>query len=221
MAIDLADSIALTTLATVKDELGITATTWDEALKRRILVASEAIAGHCNRTFRRAEVTETLRPSGAQVIVLSRTPVVEIASITEGGRTIAASEYVLQNAAAGMVFRDAGWPARQPWLVGVSLTPIPGTGAADIEVTYTGGYVLPNDTSGTRDLPHDLEQACIETVKSLHLGAGRDRLVVGESLGAASVTYAGVNTATGRGAGGIIPDEVLPQLAKYVRAVVL
>jgi hypothetical protein len=56
-------SNALTTLATVKDELGISDTSQDDRLGRLINVVSDAIEHYCGRLFQKTSRIETIAPS--------------------------------------------------------------------------------------------------------------------------------------------------------------
>jgi len=136
--------------------------------------------------------------------------------------TLDADSYEIEDADAGILQRDSGWNARNrdvPGAAGGDI--VPRTDKRRITVVYVGGYVLPNDSTGTRNLPYDIEQACILTVTSLFRRRGSDRLVSSESLGDYSVSYRNPNSAIGLGAGGIIPDEAMPLLEPYRRTVML
>jgi hypothetical protein len=210
----LADTNALTTLALVKGELGIAdaTTTYDTVLERMILAASDAIARFCRRDFRKATVTEKLAGSGTLRLVLARTPLVSITSITDDGTTIDDDEYEIEDAAAGIVVRDTPWTA-QDLAVGISIgqDPVPGTGKRALTVVYISGYVLPGDSTGTRNLPYDVEEACILTAVALYRRRGQDRSVVSEQLGDAAQSYA-----TGAEAH-LIPAAARAMLARYRR----
>jgi hypothetical protein len=214
----LTNLVALTTLANAKDELGITDSTQDDRLERYILQASSAIEGYCDRAFRKTSQVETLQASGTRRIVLARTPLASLTSIVVDETTVDADEYEIEDASAGIVYRERGWPRRDavvPW--SISHDAIAGTAKRDVVVTYTGGYVLPNDSTGTRDLPFDVEAACLLTVVSIYRGRGRDRAVSSKGTGDASVSYRLPNTIIGVGMGGVIPDEATVMLAKYRR----
>ncbi len=212
----LTNTIALTTLALVKDELGITASTYDTVLERMILAASQAIGRFCNRDFRKEAATERLPGSGTLRLVLARTPVTAIASIVDDGTTVGSGTYSIENAAAGIVVGDAVWRSQDLAVgIGIGQEPVPGTGKRALVVTYTGGYVLPGDSTGTRDLPYDLEEACIVTVVALYRRRGQDRTVVQEQLGDAAQTYASSDAMTAS----VIPAEAQAILRRYRRVV--
>ncbi len=216
----LADSIALTTLANARDELGLVDSASDVRLQRMILTASAAIAENLNRELRKESTTEKVRPNDAQKIVLKKTPIVSITTITIDGAELASSGYEVDDADAGTLWRDGGWPAMSLLVEGAAGGDVvPNSDKKRISVTYVAGYVLPNDTVGTRNLPYDLEQACLLTVVSLFRARGQDRRIASEALGDASVAYRQINPAIGLGEGGIIPDEAMPLLAPHRRVV--
>lgn len=216
----LADTIALTTLAIVKDDLGITDTSSDTRLERMILQASEAIGRYCNRTFRKASATDKLRPNGLRKLVLAQTPLVSLTSMLDDTSAVDITTWSIEDAGAGVILCTSPTIPNDPpvpWSIGRD--PLMGLGTRSLSVTYIGGYVLPNDSTGTVNLPYDLRAAAGITACSLFRSRGADRRIASESLGDASVSYGGVNTAIGRGAGGIIPDDALPMLAPYRRIV--
>jgi hypothetical protein len=217
---------ALTTVEALAYELGVEAP-MGAALayfERTIAVASGAIERYCNRQFARATVTERVRGYGTQFLMVSRTPVLSISSITLNGEE---QGYVAwaDDCEAGLIRACSGGLWEDTSLLQSSPSPegLPGTEAPDYAVVYVGGYVLPNDATedSPRTLPPELENACLQTCVSLYRQKGRDQSIVSESLMSASVTYAGstVNSGSGRGAGGVIPDAVLPQLAPFKRLV--
>jgi hypothetical protein len=215
--VSLADSIALTTLETVLAELGATPAPPAPVLEREILVASQAIGNFLQRTLRKGTATEKLHPKGLRRLVLPQTPLVSITSIalvdsTGSSTPIDATLYSIEDAAAGIVIAQSPFVPNDPpapW--SIDRTALVGLGDRSIVVTYVGGYVLPNDT-GTRDLPYDIEEACILTVVSLERARGADRRVVAESLGDYSVRLQ-------QNENGLIPDEAAALLAPYRRVV--
>lgn len=197
---------ALTTWATIKTELGLADADQTNA-ERLINVASTAIEGYCGRHFDKATVTsEIYVATGMQRLILERTPIVSISSITDDGTAIAASDYAIEDAALGFVWSDVGWATEDEIILGsVSRREIPGSSERLLKVTYIGGYVTPNLT-GTRDLPYDIEQACIETVCSLWRRRGVDNRAAAFDGQAAPVAV-----------WGMIPGSAIPVLNRYRR----
>jgi hypothetical protein len=189
---------ALTTFQTVQDELGLTDSDFYRAA-RLIGVASAAIESYCQRSFRRAETSERYEPSGANRLQLRRTPIVAVASIAIDG--VATTEWEIEDSALGWLWRESRWKTADAIISGSAASDeMPGSSKRAIVVTYTAGFVLPKDASAEspRDLPLDLEQACIETVASLWRQRGVDR-----NSAQFAVPY-------------LIPTAVLPILKRYL-----
>lgn len=199
---------ALTTVGTIADELRLTDGMSDAALERLIGVASDAIETYCDRGFALLAVTEALRPSGAPRLILNRTPVASVESVTDTGVAVSPSEYVLEDAELGYLRREAGWQSNDLVVPGsTAVDTLPLSGKRSLLVAYTAGYVTPAQEAlpGTpRTLPFDLEQACIETVVSLWRRRGSDSRASKEFP---------------TGAAGLLPDSVLPILENYRRIV--
>lgn len=212
----LTDTIALTTLATLLDELGLSGSSYDTRLERYVLQVSEAAAKYCDRPFRKTTYTEKLRGTQTARLVLPVRPIVSITSIVIDGTTLDSGEYSIEDAEAGIIYRAGGWLRFDnvvPW--SVARDPIAGTAKRDIVVTYIGGYVLPNDATGTRNLPYDVEQACIMGVVSAFRQRGQDRNVSSKATGDASISYRNPNTIVGVESIGTLPTEALALLNAY------
>lgn len=212
----LTDTIAFTMVATALDELGLSGSSYDTRLERYILQNSAAIERYCDRSFRKGSRVETLRGTNTPRLVLDATPLVSITSIAVDGTTIAAADYEIEDADAGIVFNEAGW-LRYDYAVPNSIARdrIAGTAKADTVVTYVGGYVLPNDSTGTRNLPYEIEQACLMGVVAAFRQRGQDRNVGSKATGDASISYRLPNTIVGVEAVGTLPTEALSLLAPF------
>lgn len=188
-----ATSQDLTTVATVKAELGITGTDSDDRLATLIDQASGIVAEYCGRSFGEETLTETFRlgfsgfsahgfsssipilysggdsaPVGGPLI-LSRRPVSSVKSVEETGELLVAADYEL-DPDPGMLYRMSGdqWSM---WRGG------------KIVVVYIAGYALVDS------LPQGIERACIELVKSYWSAGSRD-----PALRRLSITTPGVET---------------------------
>jgi len=179
----------LTTLAAVKGELGIPMSdvSQDTLLTSFIDQASDAIVTFCGRPFAKEDYRETLPGYGTNRLMLSRTPIVTVSSVVADSEII--TDYLLENPEAGILFRKRGW--RWAPTLGWNITWHPVGSSEDLNfvVEYTAGYVLPGD-QGTRTLPHDIERACIETVKAWYSAKERDPAITGERIGDYQVSYA-------------------------------
>ena len=215
---------ALTTLAEMKAELGITDTASDDALCRGINVASSAIVQFCNRTFHReTSIVEKVAGANTPTVALSRTPIRAITTLTENESALTeGDDFEVENADAGLLRKIYGsWYYYGPSTGGVNFEPLYGMERPNIEVDYDGGFITPqqeiDNVGWVRDLPFDVEQAAIITASSLFIGRGRDRSVAAERALSGSVQYAGRSRVTGRGAGGIIPDDAAILLSMWRR----
>lgn len=195
MAVDLT-SDALTTLDTVKDELGISVSTYDDTLKRLINAVSRRIRSYCERVFYFEEdVEESVAGFGDTKLVVSRRPIVEISSITYDGETVSSDDYSIHSDEAGIIYRETGWAWTARLLKNVTADPKPGTEQKLFVVTYDAGWVTPqqvvDDPTLTRTLPEDLEDACLMAVTSRYQSKGQDLLIKSEKSLNYSVTYDG------------------------------
>jgi hypothetical protein len=134
---------SLSTWARLKDELGLT----DDTLRTRgedyLGEVADEVERLCNRVFRReAGITEKLVPGDFR-IVLARPPIISIASIEVSDVALDAADYVVEDAAAGIILRETGWTPYHLGYLGASGDARPGHEKLDVEVTYEGGYVLP------------------------------------------------------------------------------
>lgn len=190
------EAYALTTVAAAKDELGIKDDAQNPVLERLIHTASSLVARHCNRVLHYEAALQELVPGyGRQLLFLSRTPVVSVATISLDGTTVDSSTYSLRSGLAGLVYREAGWEwtaGYAPGLVGPAL--VAGSEAARYLVTYAGGYVTPVQASGplTRNLPYELEQACLYTVVHMHRLRGKPKAAMVETADADKDVWAGL-----------------------------
>lgn len=166
---------ALTTLATVKDELGIADDSQDARLTRMIHAATRRFESECSRRFARADYTERIKGQGMNEILLGQWPVVSISSLTLDGVTLVENTDFTALPNDGILPRDYIWR----WAAGghpdLTNDPDPYSARRNIEVSYTAGYVTPEmadqDSSLVRDLPEDLEDACIRYVVFLVMNA--------------------------------------------------
>lgn len=199
MAVALTDH-ALTTLATVKEELGVSGSGDDDFLNRAINAASDAIRRYCDRIFYYEEdIEESVRGFGQTRLIVSRTPIVgTISSITYEGTALDTTTYSVEDANAGIIYREYGfnWTAQ---LGGGALGEgLPGTEKSSYVVTYTGGYYTPkqydDDSGEDRSLPWDLEDACIQLVTARYRAKGRDPRINQERLKSWQANYGTMTT---------------------------
>lgn len=171
----------LTTLASVKLELGITDTTDDAWLTEQIHQASQQFATMCNRIFGEETLTDRFNTPWCYggPLILSRIPVTEIISVTEGTTVLSPTD-VEFDVESGMLFRHLpNSYIRSHWFGGV------------VAVTFVAGYQL----LGT--LPYDVERACNLIIKGRVSARERDPLVRSEAIpGVMSIDYSTGSTAS-------------------------
>lgn len=157
----------LITVATARGALGILDQSQDEVLQGFVSRASGVIAAYCKRVFAVETVTETFRLDRLQEdLLLSRYPVISVTSIAENGTALTVDTDFEVDAAKGIITRlyndrAAWWPM------------------CKVTVVYSSGY---------ETKPGNLQQACVELVKSYYLSADRDPMVRSESTEAISST---------------------------------
>jgi hypothetical protein len=210
--IEPAASTALTTLDRVKFGLGITDDAGDEFLEMQILEQSEyicallnvATADNGSRTLGLETVEEIL-----EMPFLSRVPVVELISITDGNGTVYdPDDYRIHK----MTGRFIGPPSTAWMNLIYNYTPPP----IPIIAQYTAGWLLPGDEG--RNLPYPIETAAVSRVASVRAGGGRDPNVRAERIPGVMDTeyWVGATGGDSGGTGGIPPD-IWSQISMYRR----
>lgn len=196
---------ALTTLATLKAELGVTGSSQDTRLSALINQVSDAIETFCDRKFQRRTVTETVLRH-RRTIYLSAWPVVSIASITDSGVAWTADDYTLD--------ADEGIITRSLYGVGYG-SPCGYDSFAALSIAYTGGYILPGAEGS--NLPGDLERACLDLASRYFHGGGRDPALRSETVpGVIEQSWSAVDSIQTVGG---LPLDVARSLSGYKRAI--
>lgn len=197
-----AESMNLTVLETVKAELNITTDDHDEVLEGLICQASGIVADYCDRVFAQETVTESFWPERRSwyeywdSLVLSRTPISEIISVTHDNFVLTTEDYEVDTK-AGILYRMTTPFTVFDWHV-----------HSAVEVQYTGGYLLLDD------LPYGIEKATILLVKDYHFQRNRDPRIKTESTPSIySVDYWVGST----GPAGELPPDVVALLTPYRR----
>lgn len=198
---------ALTTIATVEAELGLSSGEADSLLTRYINAASEAITTLIGRPLHyEAGIEDRVPGYGTRRLILPRRPVESVTSVeyddTDTSYTIGAEQYFLEQPEAGILYFNAlglGGAFNTGARVGINGEPVSGSQGWFFVVTYTGGWVTPeqaaNDGSLTRTLPYDLEEACVACAVLQYRERGRNQNVSGRKNTEASITYAGPGSA--------------------------
>jgi hypothetical protein len=132
--------------------LGIapTDTSHDALLDMQILMTSATIMRLCNRMFARERLIETWRDFEQPRVFLTHYPVLEddIETVSAGGRELTDGSWELEEG-SGKIYAASGF-------------------AAPLSVTYSGGYVLPDDA------PPPLKQACLRLISQMRIQATRE-----------------------------------------------
>lgn len=198
-----AESTDLTTLAVVKDELGISGSDHDAKLERYIDRASQTIVSYCNRNFAQQRVTETMTSTGGTLLKTSEAPIVTLHSVTYSGAVVETSKYYGDTLAAGLIRNKTSW--------------FNTSGELDYSLDYVYGYVLPSFSLGTVDLPADIQQACIDLVKAFFLSRERDPSIQKEGIPSVYFATYGKDSGGFGGATGMLPSQVEAILRPYKR----
>lgn len=199
-----AEPYMLTSVARVKLEHDITVETYDNLIEAKIKEAGSDIQAYLRFVVARESVRETFRPDGeggyAAFLLLNRTPVASIASVTVDDVVLETSEYEV-DAKAGILHR-----------LDLSGYPCPWEACKSIIIEYTGGYALPDDTAS--DLEPAIEAGCLELVSQFWLSRGRDPLIRSEEVpGVMSVQY----WVGAVGEAGQLPPSVISKIAPFRR----
>lgn len=218
MAVDLTLH-ALTTLAEAKTEMGVSGVTDDDYISRVINASSDVVRRFCDRVFYfEADIEEYVPGYGDTNMLLSRTPIDSITSISYEGTALDSDSYSIKSPAGGSVYRQCGfvWTAQRT--NNILFDSLPGTEKHSYLATYDGGYktpqqVIDDGTISTRDLPYDLEDACLQLVTSRYRAKGRDPRVSAERLMSWQATYGMATTDRSH----TIPLAVQEMLAPYKR----
>jgi hypothetical protein len=131
----------LVTLDYVKSRLGIVSTSSDEILEGFIDEASQIIVDYLDTDLVKQTYTETVAGTGGTKMVLSRSPIVSISSITLDGTAV--TDYSVMNARAGILYRESGWTLKAQSFSRLTYDPFVNYEEADWTIVYDAGYTLP------------------------------------------------------------------------------
>lgn len=177
----------LALIDSVKLDLNITNDDDDEVISYQIDRASSYIIGYTGRVFARETVNEKLPARNEPTIVLTRTPIITLTSVKYNGALIDSSEYSIDDANAGVIFRETGWSDTTLWDYNITATPTR-WGKRLWEFDYISGYALPGTEDTGAKLPEEVEKACIDIVKSWYLRRDQDPIVMRQRTGDSSET---------------------------------
>jgi hypothetical protein len=138
------NTTALTTIESVKSELGIAVASYDAMINAMIAEASDAIESYTRRKFAQSRVVESLGAFSGFKMLLDRAPIQKVHGVSLDGATIDSVSYSIDNDISGILFKDTTWLSTENYRHHITTWP---TGVADKKwaVDYTFGYLLPND----------------------------------------------------------------------------
>jgi hypothetical protein len=173
--------------------------TTPERITLLVAQASETVTDLWGEPLARQRYQAAVAGYGDTLIELPRRPLIAI----DGSPTVTVddeplTDFEIDDAAEGLIFRPAGW-SRSARLSGrFSLREVPGSDERRIGLTWWAGYRLPGDTeapAAAPALPAALARACELTVKDWHLLDCRD-----PEINARAQTFSGGSAEAG-GAG--------------------
>jgi hypothetical protein len=189
-----ADTIDLTTITAVQTEIGSLTNAQKTWASSAITFASALIEQEANQHFSQQQFKETIEGSGSTTLMLARTPVIGTPTIITVDNEVIA-DFVVEDAEAGILYRRQGWTAEVSYHRGISYDPLPYEGHPRFVITYNAGYHLPSfpdDAAADEiDLPGNVEQACILTVKAWWHKKNRDSSVSWKQVGDLALGYRG------------------------------
>jgi hypothetical protein len=142
------ESNALTTLETVKADLGITVSTYDDRLRRLINAVSDHFENIAGRIFYRdTAIVEAVPGYGYTHLRVKRAPLNSVTSIVyDSSTTVDSGDYSILDAEAGIIEKVNGWSWTAHSVRDVSYGPLPGTERPLYAVTYDGGWYTPEQS---------------------------------------------------------------------------
>lgn len=158
----------LCSLATVKTYLGITDTSKDDLLTLMIKQISSQIENYLGYSLSRKENTELHSVNNEQLLLLDNQPIQSVESVKVKETEITDFKLIEKYTKVGMLYRGLGW-CGDVYTRGMTYDVV--SGYYEIEVKYTSGYYLPNDTGyvegNPASLPFEIMSACLMGVSEL------------------------------------------------------
>ena len=224
------DTSLTTGIQVLKDMLGLgTSTGNDGKLETALIRATDLVERYVGQPLRSQVYVETLGAFGGPDLLVGRTPIrtiLRFAYGTDSGSwtTMLSTEYRLENPDAGLIERDEGFETEEdrvtflteavhpravfkPWLIEYAA-------GFNVGITQTTSYG--GDTG--RDVPMAIEQAVLETAKSIYLSGRRDSNVLEQTVGPTHIKYAGADAQVGYSE---VPPAARGYLQDFVRTDIL
>lgn len=182
-----------TTLVKVKTELQVTDPGEDAFLNELIDEVKNDMLRATGRIWVKDTVVEQAQAPLSTTLLLSRRPIISIASIVTGGSTMDDSDYEIQDAEAGFVYNENGWGGNntESWrLMNMSAPRETTRGPVfNITVTYDGGYDMYTDTP---TFPLGLQRIANMAVRHLFMNRRTDPTVQEHHNDQVSDSYLGI-----------------------------
>ncbi len=220
----LAGTIALCTIAQIKRALRMAAAdaTRDAELEDHALAAAAAVHSYCSRTFKReVDRVEKMAGYGTPTLLPVLCPIESLTSLTMYGESIDVDDLDIEDEVI-VRWRNGIFPHTAFLDGSIDAQPRAGFEKRELTLTYTGGYVLPNDAAvvGAQSCPMDLQLAAASWAAYIDRQFTRDLNVSAEAVGRASVQFS-ANAGGGGvvGGAGAAPAFLQLALAPYKRAV--
>jgi len=156
--------MSLTTVANVKEYLGIVGTSEDALLNRLKDWATDLIHSYCGRIFTEANYDEYYDGDGTEGLLVNQYPISAVTLLEVDGVSKDASSYALYGQLGLLKLKSGKFPR----------------GKNNVRLRYTAGYAV---------TPNDLEQAAIELVALKYYDRGRNRLGVDAKDGVSYVSH--------------------------------
>ena len=150
----------LTTVAACRAHESIDDDANPATIERMIRAASRAIEKYCGRTFARQTYEERIDGNMSRELLLRNSPIIGIPTVLCDSSPVV--DFEVGDAAAGILYRTAGWQSTGVSLWFAENTFLPDVNGTRYTVSYEAGYLLPGEKDSTLDA--DIEEACIETV---------------------------------------------------------
>jgi uncharacterized phiE125 gp8 family phage protein len=169
------DAAAWTSLARVKEHLGITNASSDAKLENLINASFASLESYIGQSLKAATYTEFFDGDGTDEVLLNNYPVVAITSIHDDIDRAFGSDTLIDAADYTFYSNKNENIGRVRLLNGLAFSP----GIQNVKVIYLAGYVT---------VPYDAEQACVELV-AWHWNKAGTEGYTAQSLGGKSETY--------------------------------
>lgn len=146
---------ALTTYERAKARLNVSGVqivdaTDQESVEALVNAVSDAAANYCGSGLAKLTRTEVYAPPRGRRLILGAPIIASVSAVTLDGQAV--TDYVVEDAAQGWLWRDGGWRGETFELAAygsVSGATIPGTAQRVLSVTYLAGYVTPSQAAAS------------------------------------------------------------------------